>query len=572
MITIPTSNRAEKPKGAPFYVDRVSFRPGERVDVARFTLADDKVFDWPMVYILANKDTAYVGQTTSIATRMNQHGANEEKRDFDTINVIYNEEFNGSVITDYEHRLIGYMHADGRYKLTNKNEGMTDSNYFSKGAYSAMFEDLWEELRALELADHTIADIEESEVFKCSPFKGLNADQRVALDKIMAAIRDGIDKAEPIVVEGMPGTGKTVLAIYLLKMLRDDPRYKDMNIRIIEPVTSLRKTLQRSLANVSGFKKSDVIGPSDLVKPAMGFEPGKGKCFDIVLIDEAHKLKRRVALGPSIGNYDKVNETLGLPGDATQMDWVINQAKLPIFFYDPLQSIGPSCVRGDAMRAALGRAAEHPIRLESQMRVKGGDVYLRYVRDILDGCCEGFQKFEGYAFELHKDFGDFLDCFERDYRDHNLSRIVAGYAWEWKTKPGRKLKEGEVPSEYDIEIDGVRLRWNCTNENWVGLGVEDPRVAREVGCIHSIQGYDLSYAYVIIGRDLLFNGEKGKPESNKEGYFDSNGKVKASKDEHDRYIKNIYYVLLTRGILGTHVYVEDPTLRGYFAQYFQQSV
>ena len=83
MITIPTSNRAEKPKGAPFYVDRVSFRPGERVDVARFTLADDKVFDWPMVYILANKDTAYVGQTTSIATRMNQHGANEEKRDFD---------------------------------------------------------------------------------------------------------------------------------------------------------------------------------------------------------------------------------------------------------------------------------------------------------------------------------------------------------------------------------------------------------------------------------------------------------------------------------------------------------
>lgn len=133
MITIPTSNRAEKPKGAPFYVDRVPFLPGERVDVARFTLADDKVFDWPMVYILANKDTAYVGQTTSIATRMNQHGANEEKRDFDTINVIYNEEFNGSVITDYEHRLIGYMHADGRYKLTNKNEGMTDSNYFQQG-------------------------------------------------------------------------------------------------------------------------------------------------------------------------------------------------------------------------------------------------------------------------------------------------------------------------------------------------------------------------------------------------------------------------------------------------------
>ena len=572
MITIPTSAHADAPKGAPFYVDAAPFRPGEPVDFSMFDLAEDKILNWPMVYILTNDKEAYVGQTTSVATRIGQHGANEEKSRFKTVNVIFNEEFNTSVITDYEHRLIGCMHADKRFKLTNKNDGMTDTNYFSKSAYEAMFEELWEELRRLDLVDHTIADIEESEVFKYSPFKGLTTDQRVALDKIMTAIDGGIDKAEPIVVEGMPGTGKTVLAIYLLKMLRDDPRYKDMSIRIIEPVTSLRKTLQRSLAHVSGLKKSDIIGPSDLVKPAMGYEPGKGKCFDIVLIDEAHKLKRRVALGPSFGNYDKVNEKLGLPRDATQMDWVINQTKLPIFFYDPLQSIGPSCVRRDAMRTALGEAAEHPIRLESQMRVKGGKAYLRYVRDILGGRCEGFREFEGYDFELHEDFGDFVDCFERDWQAHNLSRMVAGYAWEWKTKDGRELKEGEASSEYDIEIDGIGLRWNCTNENWVGLGVEDPKVAHEVGCIHSIQGYDLSYAYVIIGCDLLFNEETGKPESNKEGYFDSNGKVKASKEELDRYIKNIYYVLLTRGILGTHVYVKDPTLREYFTQYFQQSV
>ncbi len=70
-----------------------------------------------MVYILANKDSAYVGQTTSVATRINQHEANEEKRDFTTVNIIYNEEFNASVITDYEHRLIGLMQADGKIPL-----------------------------------------------------------------------------------------------------------------------------------------------------------------------------------------------------------------------------------------------------------------------------------------------------------------------------------------------------------------------------------------------------------------------------------------------------------------------
>lgn len=81
-----------------------------------------------------------------------------------------------------------------------------------------------------------------------------------------------------------------------------------MNIRIIEPVTSLRNTLRMSLANVSGLEPSDIIAPTDLVKPSMGYQPGKGKCFDIVLVDESHKLKRRVNLGTQFGNYDKVSK------------------------------------------------------------------------------------------------------------------------------------------------------------------------------------------------------------------------------------------------------------------------
>lgn len=563
MITVPTSESAETPKGSPFYIDRCPFRFGEQIDYSVLDLAEDKVLNWPMVYILANSDSAYVGQTTSVATRMSQHGANEEKRDFETVNVIFNEEFNASVITDYEHRLIGYMHADGRYKLTNKNDGMTDTNYFSKTTYAAMFEELWEELRRLDLAEHTISEIEESEVFKYSPFKGLNTDQRVALDKILGAIDAGIDKSKPIVVEGMPGTGKTVLAIYLLKTLRDNPRYKGMNIRIIEPVTSLRNTLRKSLANVSGLDSSDIIAPADLVKPAMGYQRGECKCFDIVLVDESHKLKRRVNLGTQYRNYDKVNEELGLPREATQMDWIVNQAKLPIFFYDPLQSIGPSCLGRAAMKSALGGAADDPIRLESQMRVKGGDAYLGYIRDVLDGSQDAFRAFEGYDLVLHDDFYDFVDSFERDYEEHNLSRMIAGYAWKWVSR--------NDAHEKDIVIDGIGLKWNCTYDNWVGRGVDNPQIAHEVGCIHSIQGYDLSYAYVLIGGDLVLN-ENGAPESNKDGYYDRNGYATASKEELDRYIKNIYYVLLTRGILGTHVYVQDPELREYFSKFFPKAV
>lgn len=561
MIEIPTSVHAEAPGGAPFFIDRCEFNPNGRIDYATLDLDESRVFDWPMVYILANDDAAYIGQTTSVATRMAQHGANEEKRDFRTVNIIYNEEFNASVVTDYEHRLIGLMHADGRYRLTNKNDGMTDTNYFSKARYAKMFEELWAELRKLELADHSIAEIEESEVFKYSPYKGLTPDQRIALDKIMLEVEKGFDVALPLVVEGMPGTGKTILAIYLLKLLRDKPEFNHMNIRIVEPVTSLRKTLQRTLANVSGLQPSDIIGPADVIKSSFGYKGNDEKAFDILLVDEAHRLKRRVNLGTQFKNYDDVNRTLGLDTEATQMDWIIAQAKLPIFFYDPLQSVGPSCIGAERVRDSLGEAVEEPIRLDSQMRVKGGKEYLDYVRDILSGGAPDFRTFDGYDYVLHDDFDDFVRSFEESIARHDLTRMVAGYAWKWRTKKDKGA------GAYDIEIDGVRLRWNCTYENWVGKGADNPDIAREVGCIHSIQGYDLSYAYVIIGNDLCLDQDSCMCVANKKSYFDRNGYATATQEELDQYIRNIYYVLLTRGIFGTHVYVCDEALRERFKKF-----
>ncbi len=566
MISIETGSPAKRPAGAGFVIDRCTFVSGSQLDITLLDLAEDKVLDWPMVYILANDSEAYVGQTTSVATRINQHGANIEKHDFKTANVIFNEEFNASVITDYEHRLIGLMHADGRYSLTNKNDGMTDTNYFSKVTYANMFEDLWEELRRLELAEHTISNIEESEVFKYSPYKCLTTDQRVALDRILSSIHEGLDKATPIVVEGMPGTGKTILAIYLMKMLKDNPRYKNMNIRIVEPVTSLRNTLRKSLKNVSGLSPDDVIAPTDLVKPSMGYSPNKDKSFDIVLVDEAHKLKRRINLGTQFGNYDKATSELGLTSDASQMDWIIAQARLPIFFYDPLQSIGPSCLGVDATRAALGEALDNPIRLDSQMRVKGGKAYLDYIREILSGNEPDFEIFEGYDLILHEDFSDFIDCFEHNYQEHDLSRMVAGYAWEWKSNP-KKCKDSKV---YDIAIDGMGLKWNCTYDNWVIKGANDPKIAHEVGCIHSVQGYDLSYAYVIIGDDLSFDSATGTLVADRSNYHDRNGCATAKQEELNQYIKNIYYVLLTRGILGTHIYAASPNMRKYLSRFFLQ--
>ena len=562
MITIETDEKALEPKGAPFIIDCFPFKHGEQMDYALVSLDEDKIYNWPMVYILANETTAYVGQTTSVASRMSQHGANEEKKDFTTVNVIFNEEFNSSVITDYEHKLIGHMHGDRRYCLTNKNDGMTDTNYFSKAQYAEMFKALWEELRVLGLADHTLDEIEESEVFKYSPFKSLTVDQRVALDSIYLSIRNGLDSAKPIVVEGMPGTGKTILAIYLLKMLKDDPVYKNLNIRIVEPVTSLRNTLRQAFKGVSGLSQDDIIAPADVAKSEYRCGKDFTKPFDIVLVDEAHRLKRRVNLGTQFGSFDKTNERLGLASGSTQMDWLISQSKLAVFFYDPLQAVGPSCLSPEGIQKSLGDSILSPIKLDTQMRVKGGKGYLDYISEILSSRNPQPADFENYEFVLHDDFKNFTDSFNQTFSTHSLSRMIAGYAWK------RNTKGNDDPNAFDISFDGVSLRWNCTYDNWAGKGFNDNAIAHEVGCVRSIQGYDLSYAYVIIGDDLELDEATGELRANKNNYFDRNGKATATSEELTRYIKNIYYVLLTRGIYGTHVYVANKKLRNYLKRFF----
>jgi len=576
-ISNTPDNKPSKTEGADFVIGQVDFNDAFAQSLAieyEGRIPEDRIQSWPMVYILSNDEEAYVGQTTSLARRMSQHGANPEKKAFRQVNAIYNQEFNASVVLDYEHRLIDLMQGDGHFRLTNRNAGLTPTNYFSRDAYAAMFDELWDDLRALELVDNSIDAVEQSEAFKFSPFKVLNADQEVALQSIVAAISERLTSNDPnactpIVVQGMPGTGKTVLAISLLKVLKDlatsdDSDYAHfhgINVRLLEPVTGLRQTIQRALGKTVNLAKSDIIGPNDLGKEELGCNPG-GKGFDVVLIDEAHKLSLRKNMPPlQYKYYDGVTDKLGLSHGTPQIDWVLDQVRIPVFFYDPLQSIGPKNVGEALMADRLGQVLRQPIELHSQMRVKGGTDYLEYVRQILFDGNPDPRSFDDYVFVLHTDFGEFETLFEKTLERHSLTRMVAGFAWKWNTK------DNKDPLLFDMVLDGVGKRWNRTFRDWVGKGTDNPDLALEVGCIHSIQGYDLSHAFVIIGDDLRYSETERMLSVDKESYYDTNGKRGASDEELDRYIRNIYYVLMTRGIEATHLYVCDPALREHLAKY-----
>ena len=214
---------------------------------------DKSISDWPVVYILNNKKEAYVGETVNMPNRAAQHYSNEDRRRLDTVNVIKDDTFNKSVILDLESYLIKYMSADGKFSLQNGNGGISDHDYYERQTYENQFEGIWEMLRKRGLASHTIEQIENSDLFKYSPYKALSSDQYRAMLSILENITNGIKDGRKTtsVVSGGPGTGKTVLAVYLLKLLADNnvngallPESEDIPEEIVQRLNDIGETLR----------------------------------------------------------------------------------------------------------------------------------------------------------------------------------------------------------------------------------------------------------------------------------------------------------------------------------------
>ncbi len=174
---------------------------------------------WPVVYVIKEtgnkKLAAYVGETFDIITRFDTHLRHSDKSQLQDALLISGNKFNKSATLDIEAKCIRYMAGDGRYKLLNANLGLAHHNYYQKQElYDEIFRSIWEELLALGVAKHSIKEIDNSDLFKYSPYKSLSTEQTKSLIIILESLLN--DKYESIVIEGGAGSGKTVLAVFLL--------------------------------------------------------------------------------------------------------------------------------------------------------------------------------------------------------------------------------------------------------------------------------------------------------------------------------------------------------------------
>ena len=569
----------------------------------------EKGRDWPVVYILTGtnggKSVAYVGETSSAYNRLMQHLANPERKCMKCTYIIFNDMFNKSAVLDIENMLIDHMHVDGSFVLQNLNGGQSKyHDYYQRLVYRQIFAEIWMKLGNEHLARKSLGEIENSNLFKYSPFKQLTDEQYDLRNRLLLDISSALENngKKQIIVEGGAGTGKSVLAVSLLKYIADVLYLKrdfssftsdelvspdsfenldfevaqelrinrilseaqKLTIAFVIPMDSFRKTIKTVFSRTPSLRKLkvDVVGPNDFAKKDGG--------YDIVIVDEAHRLQtyRRF---PNHYAYKVSCKKLGFSDfkNTTQLDWVIRQTKsVLIMFYDRNQSISDKDIFPEDFEVLKSRGAlEYTIY--NQIRLLAGRNYIDYWRELLRNNSDGMRvdlSNNGYDFRIYERFSDMLEDIEKRDRENNgLCRVLSGYGF--KCSQGKN----DPRTQRDIVIEGASYYWNDKDD--VDY-VNNPKSVGDIGCVHKIQGFDLNYAGVVFAPDIMYEDGVGilpVPAN----YWDKTSKS-SYEGRTEKDILNSYLVLLTRGIKGTYIYCCDNSLKRYLieklgAQYVRYS-
>src|SRR3546814_3853114 len=107
-----------------------------------------------------------------------------------------------------------------------------------------MFGAVWHRLRSLGVVKHSIAHIDNSDLFKYSPYKTLSREQKEGIVLIINAILN--DDFQNVVIEGGAGTGKTIMATYLFKLMHTP--IEEFNFRSEENTSELQSPMRISCA------------------------------------------------------------------------------------------------------------------------------------------------------------------------------------------------------------------------------------------------------------------------------------------------------------------------------------
>jgi hypothetical protein len=371
-------------------------------------------------------------------------------------------------------------------------------------------------------------------------------DQKLAHETILQADTKAAARKQVVIVQGGPGTGKSVIAVNLLGALLARKR----NARYVSKNAAPRAVYEAKLTGT--FTKSRI---SNLFCGSGAFVNDAPDTYDTLIVDEAHRLNEKSGLYRNLGEH--------------QVKEIIRASRCTVFFVDDdqrvtLLDVGHTEVLRHYAQELGAEVTE--LQLSSQFRCNGSDGYLAWldhtleVRETanpdLDTAEYDFRVFDNPA-ELHA-------LIEQKNRSNNRSRVVAGYCWTWPSKKN--------PEAWDIDLPAFdyRRRWNLDKDG--SLWIVTPGSVEQVGCIHTCQGLELDYVGVIIGPDLVYRDGRIVSDARRRASSDQSVKglkalLKAEPARAaqlaDAIVKNTYRTLMTRGMKGCYVYCTDAALAAH---------
>lgn len=384
----------------------------------------------------------------------------------------------------------------------------------------------------------------------------LSPEQEVSSEKIvyLASQSRKSNKKYVLIINGGPGTGKTVVAIKtLIKLIKNNFR-----AYYIAKNYNLRKAFQYKLADNEQTNHANQIHLEALLRSPMDKDLTS---MDVALVDEGHRLTK-------LRNNSK-----------SQVEQIIEASQTSIFFVDEDQIIGMpdmGTMQYISECAERNHATIKHHKLKCQFRCGGMDNYLPWLDHMLNIRPSHIHVLNTalYDFQIMDTPEAVMEAIVKKDKEnpHRKSRVVAGYCWDWisENSPNNKMTDLNLNENFNYQ-------WNLKEgDPWI---VRDDSIYK-IGCIHTCQGLELEYVGVIIGPDLIYENGKVTTKVEERAVSDNTvigfgrlkpgdkPKNKTPRDEKklDQIVRNTYKVLLTRGMKGCYVYCCDPNLAAYFGQ------
>jgi hypothetical protein len=371
-------------------------------------------------------------------------------------------------------------------------------------------------------------------------------EQLIAYKTVMGEVRRGrLSKQDHavVVIKGGPGTGKSVIALNLvgdLSRLQVDVRHATGSKAFTETLWSvIGKKVVPQFRYFNSFQHADEGG------------------IDVLVCDEAHRIRQT-----SNDRYTRKDKR----SEVSQIEELIRAAKVSVFFLDDDQTVRPIEIGSTHLirEAAVAQDARYrQIDLRAQFRCAGSETYVEWVDQLLEirkTARTALPADEPFEFAVLASPRALDERIREKLAEGASARLVAGFCWPW-SKP---KADGTLVD--DVVVDDFRRPWNAKpGSKKLAAGIPTASLwawndggVDQVGCVYTAQGFEFDYVGVIFGKDLVIrNGVWVAQMSMSQ---DRRIKQKTNTRFLD-CVKNVYRVLLTRGLRGCYVTFLDEETR-----------